>query len=41
MSFFGTLLVPIDFSSHSSKALDYTIALVKTFGGSIHLLHSY
>lgn len=41
MSFFDTLLVPIDFSSHSTKALDYAIALVKTFGGSIHLLHAY
>ena len=38
---FKTLLVPIDFSSHSGKALDYAIKLAGRFGGQIHLLHAY
>jgi nucleotide-binding universal stress UspA family protein len=38
---FSTLVVPIDFSSHSSKALEYAIAVVKSSGGNIHLVHSY
>jgi nucleotide-binding universal stress UspA family protein len=38
---FETFLVPIDFSTHSDKALDTAIALAKTFGARIHLLHAY
>ena len=35
------ILVPMDFSSHSDAALDRAVGLAKTFGASIHLLHSY
>jgi nucleotide-binding universal stress UspA family protein len=38
---FQQILVPLDFSSHSSKALDAAIELAKQFKGRIHLLHSY
>jgi universal stress protein A len=38
---FSKILVPIDFSSHSAKALELAIALAKTFGARIHLLHAY
>jgi nucleotide-binding universal stress UspA family protein len=41
MGVFNTFLVPIDFSAHASKALDYAAALVKTLGGTIHLMHSF
>lgn len=35
------ILVPVDFSDHASKALDYAIELAKKFGASVQLLHSY
>jgi len=38
---FSKILVPIDFSSHSAKALELAMALAKTFGGRILLLHAY
>jgi nucleotide-binding universal stress UspA family protein len=38
---FQQILVPLDFSSHSAKALDVAIELAKQFKGRIHLLHSY
>lgn len=38
---FQQILVPLDFSSHSAKALDAAIELAKQFKGRIHLLHSY
>ncbi len=38
---FKTLLVPVDFSSHSDCALDHAIKLAGRFGGRIHLLHVY
>ncbi|MGH0028811.1 MAG: universal stress protein [Myxococcota bacterium] len=38
---FDTILVPLDFSSHSSKALDCAIELAKQFKGKVHLIHSY
>ena len=41
MTRFQTLLVPIDFSAHSDKALDCAIGLAKTFGSKIHLIHAY
>jgi universal stress protein A len=38
---FSKILVPIDFSSHSAKALELAMGLAKTFGGRILLLHAY
>jgi nucleotide-binding universal stress UspA family protein len=35
------ILVPVDFSEHSSKALDTAIGLAKVFGAKITLLHCY
>jgi universal stress protein A len=34
-----TILVPLDFSDHSSKALDTAIGLAKTLGAELHLVH--
>ena len=36
-----TLLVPMDFSTHSKKALLYAAELGKVFGAKLHLLHCY
>lgn len=36
-----TLLVPMDFSKHSKKALLYAAGLGKVFGAKLHLLHCY
>jgi len=36
-----TILVPIDFSPHSTKALQLAIGLAKTFSAQVHLLHAY
>jgi nucleotide-binding universal stress UspA family protein len=36
-----TILVPVDFSPHSAKALACAIGLAKTFQARIHLLHAY
>jgi universal stress protein A len=41
MSRFRKILVPIDFSDHSSAALDLAIDLAKTHGATLHLLHCY
>src|SRR5262249_16205854 len=35
------ILVPVDFSEHSQSALHMAIALAKTFGAQLHLLHCY
>lgn len=35
------ILVPLDFSPHSAKAMDYAIEMAKHFHGEIHLLHCY
>ena len=35
------ILVPVDFSDHSQRALDEAIGLAKTFGAQLHLLHCY
>ena len=35
------ILVPVDFSTHSQRALDEAIAFAKVFGAEVHLLHSY
>ena len=34
-----TILVPIDFSEHSKKAIDTAVELAKTLGASVHLTH--
>jgi nucleotide-binding universal stress UspA family protein len=36
-----TILVPVDFSEHSDKALEYAIGLAKRFGSKLHVLHAY
>ena len=41
MTPFSKILVPLDFSSHSAKALELAMGLAKTFGGQILLLHAY
>jgi nucleotide-binding universal stress UspA family protein len=41
MSRFHTILVALDFSEHSDAALDRAIALAKTSGATLHLLHAY
>ena len=35
------VLVPIDFSPHSIKALEFALPLVKHFGAGLHLVHVY
>jgi nucleotide-binding universal stress UspA family protein len=35
------ILVPVDFSSHSRRALDEAILFGKTFAAELHLLHCY
>ena len=37
----NTILVPIDFSPHSDRALEIAIDLARSFDARIHLLHSY
>lgn len=41
MSRFRKILVPIDFSDHSSAALDLAIDLARATGATLHLLHCY
>lgn len=41
MSSIRNILVPIDFSEHSSKALDFAIVLAKGLGARLELLHCY
>ena len=41
MSRFRKILVPIDFSDHSSAALDLAIDLARSYGATLHLLHCY
>jgi nucleotide-binding universal stress UspA family protein len=38
---FQKILVPIDFSEHSSAALENAVELAKVFGSKLHLLHCY
>lgn len=38
---FRKILVPTDFSEPSERALETAIALAKTVGGEIHLIHTY
>ena len=35
------ILVPVDFSGHSQRALEDAIALAKTWGAALHMLHCY
>jgi nucleotide-binding universal stress UspA family protein len=35
------ILVPVDFSDHSQRALEEAIAFATTFGAEVHLLHCY
>ncbi|HEY5656638.1 MAG TPA: universal stress protein [Myxococcota bacterium] len=41
MILFRTILVPVDFSNDSAKAMRYAVELARRFGAKIHLLHSY
>jgi len=41
MSRFRKILVPIDFSDHSSAALDLALDLARSYGATLHLLHCY
>jgi nucleotide-binding universal stress UspA family protein len=41
MATIRTILVPVDFSDHSSAATDYAVDIAKVFGAKIHLLHAY
>jgi nucleotide-binding universal stress UspA family protein len=38
---FEKILVPVDFSEHSARALEMAIDLAKAFGAGVHLLHCY
>jgi nucleotide-binding universal stress UspA family protein len=38
---FRTILVPVDFSDHSARALVVATELAKRFQGKLHLIHSY
>lgn len=35
------IVVPVDFSLHSERALERAVGLAKAFGGHLHLIHSY
>lgn len=41
MAGFRKILVPTDFSTHASRALEIAIDLAKTFKAKLHLLHCY
>lgn len=41
MTAFQKILVPIDFSDHSRRALDVAIELAQKFAGRLHLIHAY
>lgn len=38
---FDRVLVPVDFSPSSARAVDYALELAAVFGSEIHLLHCY
>lgn len=35
------ILVPVDFSAHSERAVEYATSVAKQFGAKLHLLHAY
>jgi len=42
MTRFQNILVPVDFSDHSAKAIEMAVDIAKAFGSAkIHLLHCY
>jgi nucleotide-binding universal stress UspA family protein len=41
MSRFKQILVPIDFSAHSTAAFEAAVEIAKVFDSKIHLLHCY
>ena len=41
MSLFNKILVPLDGSGHSLKALEIAIQIAKKFGGKLMLIHVY
>ena len=41
MTGFRNILVPVDFSEHSARALEVAIELAKAFDGKVTLLHCY
>jgi nucleotide-binding universal stress UspA family protein len=41
MTRFEKILVPVDFSEHSARAIDLAVGLAKAFSGHIYLLHCY
>jgi len=41
MARYRKIVVPIDFSEHSSAALDAAIDLARTYGATLHLVHCY
>jgi nucleotide-binding universal stress UspA family protein len=41
MAGFRKILVPVDFSTHSARALQLGMELAKSFGAKLHLLHCY
>jgi universal stress protein A len=36
-----TILVPVDFSGHSEKAIETAVEFAKAFSAEVHLLHAY
>ncbi|MFQ5696996.1 MAG: universal stress protein [Myxococcota bacterium] len=36
-----TILVPVDFSNHSDRALRYALEIAQHFGARLHLFHAY
>ncbi len=41
MSAFKDIVVAVDFSAHSEKAVAEGISLAKTFGATLHLVHAF
>ncbi len=41
MAHFKEILIPVDFSDHSTAALESAIELAKAFDSRLHLLHCY
>ena len=41
MEGFRKILVPVDFSDHSARALESAMSLARAFGAELHLLHCY